>query len=523
MERMIEGFTFTCKTELAVSDTLFTESFDAKDRHLGTIKFRFKNRMLKENMCVEDQKVFVKLRKLVGDESVELQEVEKDLVTDANVYAQQPAPEVFKPEVVKERWKQLSWSSYYDVTVTHYKNPESFLAITSNKALKEIENYEVRNPLSEPIIGAICGVNGEKIRRGKIMKITNDEVEVLLVDAGEIIQCKKTTLLELPRELITKVPFQTIHFRMLGIKPKFNMNVWPPKQRQAVHELMMSHVQPLKIFVVKNNEKSDELSKMEINSYDVFLIDRTSGSYLDDAAVESRIAERDVNVKKPNNEDSGNVSQENETEADVEILRQLLNKEFKDEVSDDEYFDEISQQDEESEKIETFESKAIEQSTSLTVSSLDFIHKQPHIEWRQNSAIIYLLVTAIDCEDYGLRVNDASLEITIKYKENRTEKAIINFFNLIDSKLCSHEIRGLNIIVRLPKKALDCEWPRLTETRERSQFIKFSAEKISMEIEEKRMESSLLKEKGSYAGLLPDCYEDECDSESFGSDAEDYS
>lgn len=519
MERMIDSFTFTCKTELAIHDILITESFDAKDRILGTIKFRFKNTMLKDEMCVEDLDVLVKLRKMaVADEEVKLQEI-KDEVEVKEI---EGIEETTKTE---DRWKQLSWNSYYEVCVTQYQNPESFLAvpdITGSrsliKALQEIETYVGRTPLESYRVGAVCGVNGTKIRRGKIVKIIDETVDVLLVDAGEIKQYQKIDLIKLPAELITKIPFQTISCRMLGIKPKFNMNVWPPKQRQAVHELIMSYHQPLKIFVVKTSTRSEE---MGMNCYDMFLIDRESGLYLDEVAVKNRIADRDVNVKKSSCIDSGNVS--DNTDGDVEILRQLLKKQINGDEDEEEISEHELTADEEFLEVETVTQP---KSSSAAVTSLDYIHKHPHIEWRQNETMIYLLITAIDCEDYALRLDDISLEVTIKYKENFIEKAVIQFYSRIDLKLCSHEIRGLNLIVRMPKKVLDCQWPRLTETRERSQFIKFSAEKISTEIEEKQLETLLPKVKSNYAGLLPDGLEDEFDSyseESFSpSDAEDY-
>jgi hypothetical protein len=69
----------------------------------------------------------------------------------------------------------LSWNSSYD-NVKYFKNPESFLVVPeSMKNLQGAENHE--------------------------------DVVVFLVDAGEIVKCRKEDLLELPLNLITKIPF----------------------------------------------------------------------------------------------------------------------------------------------------------------------------------------------------------------------------------------------------------------------------------------------------------------------------
>lgn len=60
-----EDYTFMCKVPMGIQDILFTESFDVKDEKDGMIKFRFKGKALKENICMVDLSVEVKLRKLV--------------------------------------------------------------------------------------------------------------------------------------------------------------------------------------------------------------------------------------------------------------------------------------------------------------------------------------------------------------------------------------------------------------------------------------------------------------------------
>lgn len=502
LDRMMEGFTFTCMTEFTIHDTLFAQTFDAKDKLLGTIKFRFKNRMLKEEICVEDREVLEKLKKIVINDAEKLENPKTNLKErNEKVAVEQKSVE---PKITQEKWKQLSWNSNHDVILTKFIQPESFLAVLEkpNKNLaKNLEKVDKERILSSPEINGNCGVEiNNEIHRGKIMKIIESIAEVLLVDAGEIVQCEKSNLIELPTEAITEIPFQSVHCRMLGIRPKYNMNFWPAKQRQAVENLMKNR--KLKFFVTETNQIVDDFTKIGMKFYDVFVIDRENGNYLDDLAVEAKIADRVENLKKPyGDEDSGNVSDE---ENDANILYKLLKQKYQglsedvEEDLDDEFEHEKVRQEDESQQ------KIIEIPKDLPSTTLEYLHKHPNIEWRQNSSVIYLLISAIDCEEYALRISDESLEVTIKYKE-KTEKAFVKFYSLIDSKLCSHEKRGLNVIVRLLKRN-NREWPRLTESRERSQFIKYSEEEI---------------QKSKYAGCKPYLSDDEFDEPETGAEKED--
>jgi hypothetical protein len=513
---MMEACTFTCRVDFAVHDTIFTESFDGKDRELGTIKLRYKKKAVKEEICSEDERILGKLKRVVGVESRE--EVEEAAEEPAVETSPQPLE---NPPPPQERWTKFAWQSHYEVDVTHFKNPDSFLVIPNiaerlktKQILQAIEDCP-RVPLEAFEIGATCGVDGDKVRRGKIMTINGDDVSLLLVDAGEVFKCKKSDLLQLPLDLITKVPFQAIHCRMLGVKPKYNMSVWPPLQCQVVRELITSC--QLKVFVVRASEEVNEFSGFGLSCYDVFLVDRESGDYLDETAVRMKIVDRDGSVEKPTEED---LEEMTETE-DEKLLLQLLLKHLKDqekekleEELEEGFFDESSQ--ESSEELPTasrLQTSALDppqvhlNAPPPTTKSLDFIYKHPTIEWRQNQLLVKLSIAATDCQDYALVISNSSLEVTIKFQD-RIEKAVINFYSPIEAKLCSHELRGLSIVVRLPKKFPD-EWKQLADTRENIKFLKFVDE-----------EDEVLVEEGGYSGMPGGMELEDSDGEEFSDDGE---
>lgn len=537
----VEGSICTCKVEMALQNILFANSFDAKDTESGRTTLRLKEKLVKANIGQIGESVGEKLRKFakVHQKTVnEVTEIEEKEIFEEPFAVAEP----LVPEVAQENWKQLSWGACYVVRVSHFVNPESFLVTvdrTDQKLLqkfqRELESCETRKPLSALEVGAVCGVEHQKFRRGKIMKACGDDFEVLLVDDGEVFKCRKSQLFELPAELKAKVSFQSIHCRMVGVKPKFNMQTWPPKQSGAVRQLISSCEGPMKVFVMKNNEKMDELSQLGMKSFDVVLIDSSNDSHIDEIAVAMRVVDRD-DVEKPKDledviNDQHIVEVDNEEVgedyADVEVLRKLLEMEYigEAESSDDECGMNGMEQPTEPPALENSKTPAVEQSVvpSSPISSLRFIHKHPKIEWRQNAVMIYLLISAANCEDYTLNVDDSSMDITIKYSETGCEQAAFKFYSTVDSTMTSHEQRGLNIVVRLVKANFHDDWPRLTESKEKSQFIRFSIDKISTEGEaENRVSSFPATGTSKYSGCGPDVYGNDSDADGLSlSEAED--
>ncbi|CRL01044.1 CLUMA_CG014537, isoform A [Clunio marinus] len=146
------------------------------------------------------------------------------------------------------------------------------------------------------------------------------------------------------------------------------------------------------------------------------------------------------------------------------------------------------------------------------VVPMNYIYKPPRIDWWQNDVVVYLLISAVDCGNYSLMVDDLSFQITIRYKGNLIESTAFKLFAAIDSKLTSHELAGLNVTVRLVKRKLRLNWPRLTDSLEKSKFIKFNKEKFDYE-EQKQLE--YLKKLSRFKGNFTDNfdYEDFSDDE----------
>lgn len=510
---------------MAVRDIMFTDSFDAKNDATGSLKLRLKSKLLKKNICSLDESIEVKLRKLFsGDQHGEEKQAEPSALLD-----QVESPKHVNIKVPQESWKNLNWDSYYDVNVKHFKNPESFLVVldaSDNKihqaAIQEISKTPVALPLNEIKAGGVCAVRGETTRRGKIFSVNENLIEVLLVDYGEIMSCNKSELFVLPNELITKIPFQTVHCSLMGVRPKYNMTIWPSKQIAAVQKLIQGYKTPLKMIVKKKNQRAnDELMAIGMNSYDVTLAN-ASREHLSDIAISSRFVDKVEIEKSVVKKDEEEV--ETYEDNDVELLARMLlqemisNNDISDEESDEEEFKDAHDEPEVDLQPEPIENVIEPPVSPSKASKLNFIQKHPKIEWRQNDNLVYLLISAIDIENYGLEVTDTSMTVGIKYIDGGYERTSLPFYSSVDVEQVSHELRGLNIIVRLLKKNLANEWPRLTASSERCWFIKYSTAKIPIHAEGEALKANLEPseaKRSSYRFALPDGFSDDSDCEEF--------
>uniref|UniRef100_A0A1A9UER8 RNA helicase n=1 Tax=Glossina austeni TaxID=7395 RepID=A0A1A9UER8_GLOAU len=91
--------------------------------------------------------------------------------------------------------------------------------------------------------------------------------------------------------------------------------------------------------------------------------------------------------------------------------------------------------------------------------SLNALHKRPQTTWHQTNCIIFLSIYASDVKDYYLKVTSDQLYFAA---DNHVEEhiSILYFMGIIKSRLVSHELRGLNVVVLLVKDVC-VNWPRL--------------------------------------------------------------
>lgn len=61
-------------------------------------------------------------------------------------------------------------------------------------------------------------------------------------------------------------------------------------------------------------------------------------------------------------------------------------------------------------------------------------------------------------------------------KDQEKFAAVLNLFGCVDVEYTMHEIRGLNIVIRLVKTLNRVSWPRLVQAKEKCHWLQYDFE-----------------------------------------------
>ncbi|XP_017480966.1 PREDICTED: putative ATP-dependent RNA helicase TDRD12 isoform X2 [Rhagoletis zephyria] len=118
-------------------------------------------------------------------------------------------------------------------------------------------------------------------------------------------------------------------------------------------------------------------------------------------------------------------------------------------------------------------------------------HKRPHVTWYDTDCFIYLVINAPDINDYYLEVTADNL-IFYAIINDQPHALVLNFLGIVEPSLISHEIRGLNVMVRLVKGVF-MKWPRLLQQSMRYPWITFNLNAIDLTEVEKLLPQQQLE------------------------------
>ncbi|XP_050529571.1 putative ATP-dependent RNA helicase TDRD12 isoform X1 [Daktulosphaira vitifoliae] len=141
-------------------------------------------------------------------------------------------------EEIKPQWAHLSIDIYHQVTVDYIENPRCFL-IRNIKFLdrinilqKDINELFTKNNLRKLDgikLGKVClakAPDNENYNRALIKEIFEDEtVTVFYVDYGEFYKVHITSLMEIPSNIKSQLPFQVIECGLSGFNKIFENNL----------------------------------------------------------------------------------------------------------------------------------------------------------------------------------------------------------------------------------------------------------------------------------------------------------
>ncbi|XP_031636550.1 putative ATP-dependent RNA helicase TDRD12 [Contarinia nasturtii] len=189
----------------------------------------------------------------------------------------------------------------------------------------------------------------------------------------------------------------------------------------------------------KSTETSCEMDSFDFESLDKYL--NEDDSQLDEFLIALNLKEpstTEVNEAVAGRGDTGYVSEE---------TNDNVSESFNDEKSED----------------------AVKYSIDDNHHQLEYIYKRPRIYWFQSDEYIVLKISAHDGVKYNLEITCDQLIYSTTENEVKTV-AIIRFFGCIDQEQTEHNVRGLNVMIRL-HKSCPVKWSRLRSTTEKCNWI----------------------------------------------------
>lgn len=492
-----EGGYLIAKIEFAIQNVIFAQTFEMRKRisaETNVTKYTLRKDLLEKNFCMKDSTVAVKL---------------KELMTRAGLYVPQeviparacPSPPIAKKvECGKPRWKHLTNGSEHQVTVKHFENPYSFYIVVDvtgkhelQGMLKSVAECTARIPMETPQEGDFCLIiRDDQICQRAVISTpsgNDDTFNAFLLDEGEQIKCTKDEIFQMPPSIMNKPSFQAVKCRLLGVKPKFDLDEWLPKPIKVIKQCFADYCSN-KLVRMRVIDKKQDL-------YGVVLYHAETGERFDRLLVAENVVvasnQKAELAKEPEAQEVCNQEVAiDQDDLQQEMMRLLASEEEgactintaeclrisnlppTTRLIPIEEPTESNPDDKEQVKkpVELKESGL----TPINTTTLSYIHPHPKIEWRQDDELVLLHIAATDSVDYALEASDLSLEVYIKY-ENSYEFAVIDLYGITDLGYFSHEKAGVNIIVRMLKTFHDT-WPRLTRDDDHNRFITFSIEGI---------------------------------------------
>lgn len=140
------------------------------------------------------------------------------------------------------------------------------------------------------------------------------------------------------------------------------------------------------------------------------------------------------------------------------------------------------------------------------------IYKAPPstILWQQTHEVVILSIHVGDTPDYHLEVRESYMIFAHFISTDEEPRLnIVNFFGAINQKLVSHQVRGLNIIVRLPKRFPGLLWTQLQREDEKFAHIKYNLDTMNPLDEDFLPDKNTDKEKDSNTSDDNSCDSDE--------------
>lgn len=302
--------------------------------------------LIERNLAKTSSQIIEKLTDLNKDAQVWKEH--KDVKQPKNEPSKEPCISWFscsekKPEIDKElivQWAHLSDNLIYAVSVDYIESPKCILIrnlefIKNIDALQKDIDEAVNNKSVEQLtcatVGTVClalSPSNDKYNRAIIKQISDKTAEIFYVDYGEIFRVNIKTLLTIPSNLVTKLPFQIIECYLSGFNDILQTDI-VDQFNDRLFQLTNTRVH------LKMLSFSKDANLTKGNYYEVVLLNNDMNinttmanefkMFVDGVQIQFILSS---NFKYTENESDDDETDEEEIESQCDLLKSLMNIEI---------------------------------------------------------------------------------------------------------------------------------------------------------------------------------------------------
>jgi len=467
-------------------------------------------------------------------------------------------------EVIQIQWAHLLNDEMYYVSIVYVESPKCFI-VRNLKFLDRIDalqkdidkaiNNNTVEKITSTTVGTVCLAvspeNNSKYNRVLIDKIDEQTVDVFYVDYGEFYRVNIETLLTIPSNLITKLPFQVIECNLGGFKEILQTNIndqFSKKLIQLTNTPMylkvLSSVSDAKITGGKCYEVVLFNNCININS----TMAHEFSTYVHDIKIQTIISSnyKYKDSDSDNDNDNDNEFYEEDLEIQCELLENLLNQSM----------DKNKEQIKLSDTIDVSQDMVVNKSTKtiekqIVTNSFNFnqdtnIHKQyneqkesiqnenkycvncnvnqviPQCLWHQDKESIYLKLNILSVKSYNISHTMDTITINVESNSVSYNFTAVLYAFITKELFTYHEsFDGIHIKAQKLIK-VKYRWPRLLKCLKKHRYIIYDPEYVDERKNSKLLVDMINKYKMMGLGQPLNTLNDDSDNTSSDDDLNEY-
>lgn len=538
---MLSDLELVCKVELTLEMTVWVDWILVKKcttcSHFAckliTNALILPKTLIERNLAKTNSNLIKKLNDLNKDAQVWEEQIVEEPKNERKLLIQKQGISLFscrekEPEINRElivQWAHLSENIIYNVSVVYVENPKCILVCNlefneSIYALQKDIDEAVKNKIVEQFtcatVGSVClalSPSNNKYNRVLIKEINDRTADILYVDYGGIFRVNIETLLTIPSNLVTKLPFQIIECNLSGFKDILQTDI-VDQFNDRLFQLTNTRI------YLKMLSFSVDANLTKGNYYEVVLfnndmnINTTMANefnmFVDDVQIKFILCS---NFKCIENESEDDETDEEEIQNQCDFFESLLNlktneKQISNPINSSKYkianndikVDEnqisshSSKKDLISNDQQIIEPKKFSKTENKYCLDCNVTPVVPQCFWHQNNEWVYLKLNIISVNNHNISHTTDSITISAETNSVRYYFTAALYASITEELFtCRVSFDGIYIKAQKLLLATD-QWPRLVKCSKRHKYIIYNTEYVT----ERKDWSLFLKELNKY-------------------------